>query len=135
MNAKNNSCRFNSILPVTKKIPERSLLYLSEIIPETICLCRLETPLAPYFINHAIEALTGYSRTLFLEAPSEYAKLIHPHDLIGVFRSIDTCQTHTYSIKYRFHHNSGFWITLKESGTIFTDNDDEPIILKYIRCL
>ncbi len=79
------------------------------------------------FITDNIEGLVGFKASAFLDFPDFWISNIHPDDLFAVFRDYRILfDTGRLDSEYRFRHQDGRWLWLRDSQTLVRDGTGEP---------
>ena len=78
------------------------------------------------FISHAITALTGWERELFLNGSLSMVSIMHPDDLARVRDTVDSAlrEHRSYVVEYRIFHRDGGERWVSESAGGVYDMDD-----------
>ncbi|MBN1261521.1 MAG: PAS domain S-box protein [Anaerolineae bacterium] len=98
---------------------------LADNIPGVVYLCSNDARYSMMYLNKAVEHLTGYPSTEFLEDRISFVELYHPDDAAGIFRSVDEAleKRAAFHLIYRLHHKDGAWRWVEEWGVGVYDGD------------
>jgi PAS domain S-box-containing protein len=91
---------------------------LAENVPGVVFLCANDPQFTAYFVNEAIESLTGHSPREFLEQRVSYTQLIHPEDASRVHRDVQAAiaRHEPFHFIYRLYHKDGTWRWVEALG-------------------
>ena len=118
------------------RMSEEKYRALAENIPNVVYQCKNDSHYTFIYLNNAIEKLTGYSKSDFLENGLSFFDLYHSDDV----KKIPTPQDNNviginrkpFHITYRIRHKSGEWRWVDEWGTGITDSNGKVEYLEGI---
>ncbi len=105
---------------------EQKFRLLAENIPGVVYLCRNDTDYSMVYLNHEVEALTGYTADDFLSGKISFVQLYHPDDIDMINALVEKAiaKREKFHIQYRIRHKSGNWRWIDEVGIgVFSGND------------
>ncbi|MFN8412903.1 MAG: GAF domain-containing protein [Anaerolineales bacterium] len=109
---------------------------LADNIPNVVFQCKNNSRYTFIYLNNAIEELTGYSKSDFLEKDLSFFDLYHPDDLkaMPTPKEDNTVEINRkpFHITYRIHHKSGEWRWVDEWGTGITNSNGKVEYLEGI---
>ena len=110
------------------KESETQLAHLIANIPGTVFRCEFEAPYRDIFVSDAVDELTGYPPTTFLEGEIEFYDLIVPDHRTTVDRAIAASVEKglPYAVEYQFRHRDGSLRWVEERGQVSLDADGAP---------
>jgi signal transduction histidine kinase/DNA-binding response OmpR family regulator len=86
----------------------------------------IEPPFAPQFVSDAVEAITGFPASRFVDEPEFGSSRIHPDDLaLVVGRVSDAVRTGHYSVEFRWLCADGQYKVLHDQGVVAPSDDGE----------
>ncbi|QQE12831.1 PAS domain S-box protein [Planctomycetota bacterium] len=105
-----------------------------EYAPGVVYFCKNDPPYySMVYMNEAVETLTGYDKSLFLEGKLTFGELIHGDDAKrvadAILKAID--ERTEYRLTYRIKHKNGSWRWVQEIGQGVPDPDTFEI--KYLK--
>ncbi len=98
---------------------------LAENIPGTVYQFKNNPAQTPIYLNDAVEALTGYHKSDFLEGRINFSDLYHPDDHQDWPRRLNPegdGARKTFHVTYRILHKTGVWRWVDEWGTGVVDS-------------
>lgn len=105
-----------------------------EYAPGVVYFCKNDPPhYTMIYLNEAVEALTGYDKSQFLDEGLTFGELIHGDDARRVKSVIQQSaqSREEYRLTYRIKHRNGSWRWVREVGQVVPDPDhDPPLYLK-----
>lgn len=118
------------------RMSEEKYRALAENIPNVVYQCKNDSRYTFIYLNNAIEKLTGYSKSDFLENGLSFFDLYHSDDV----KKIPTPQDNNvmginrkpFHVTYRIRHKSGKWRWVDEWGTGITDSNGKVEYLEGI---
>jgi PAS domain S-box-containing protein len=95
-------------------------------LPIVIHSRSIEPPFAPQFLSDAVESVTGFPASRFVDEPGFAASRIHPndHDMV-VERISAVTRTGQYSVEYRWLCADGQYRILQDQGVMAPSADGE----------
>jgi signal transduction histidine kinase/DNA-binding response OmpR family regulator len=86
----------------------------------------IEPPFAPQFVSDAVEGVTGFPASRFVDEPDFGSSRIHPDDLDRVVQSYaDAARTGHYSVEFRWLCADGQYRVLQDQGVVAPSADGE----------
>jgi PAS domain S-box-containing protein len=86
----------------------------------------IEPPFAPQFVSDAVEKITGFSASRFVDEPGFGSSRIHPDDLDMVVQKISaSAVTGHYSVEFRWLCADGQYKVLLDEGVVAPSDDGE----------
>jgi signal transduction histidine kinase len=86
----------------------------------------IEPPFAPQFVSDAVQAITGFPASRFVDEPEFGSSRIHPDDLdLVVKRVSDAARTGHYSVEFRWLCADGQYKVLLDEGVVAPSDDGE----------
>jgi len=87
----------------------------------------IEPPFAPQFVSDAVEGVTGFPASRFVEDPAFGSSRIHPEDLAMVVERISAAaRTGQYSVEFRWLCADGQYRILQDLGVVAPSTDGAP---------
>ncbi len=114
---------------------ERRFRLLAENIPGVIFLCRNDARFTMVFLNHLIEAITGYPQELFLTGRMSITDLFHPDDTAEIRDRVATAlQEHApFHLVHRLRRRPGEWRWVEVHGAgVFEERTGELLFLEGV---
>lgn len=123
-----NALNTNELLKQTQK-SEARYRSLLENIPVTTYINSLDMEAQTKYVSPQVEKLLGYSRTLFIEDPLFWTKILHPDDAQQVQQhSQRTSRTlENFEMEYRVVARDGRVVWLKDEATVVCDENGKPL--------
>ncbi len=94
---------------------------LAENIPNVVYQCKNDSRYTFIYLNNAVERLTGYSKSDFIEEGLSFFDLYHPDDIKNMptpkENNIREINHNPFHVTYRIRHKSGEWRWVDEWGT------------------
>ena len=88
-------------------------------LPIVIHSRSIEPPFAPLFVSDAVEQITGFPASRFVDEPEFGSSRIHPDDLDLVVKRIsDAARTGHYSVEFRWLCADGTYKVLQDEGVL-----------------
>jgi len=116
-------------------VSETKFRMLAENTPIVVYQCKNDERFTFVYLNDAIENLTGYPKSNFLEGGLSFHDLYHPDDLHLIVLPEEKIHLHrpSFHITYRIRHKSGEWHWVDEWGTyIESETDQQEYIVGMI---
>lgn len=106
---------------------EMKFRMLAEYTPIVVYQCKNDARFSFLYLNDAVEKLTGYSKTAFIEEGLSFFDLYHPDDIGGIVIPEDELRYHkpSFHITYRIRHASGEWRWVDDWGAYVTNELDQ----------
>jgi signal transduction histidine kinase/DNA-binding response OmpR family regulator len=86
----------------------------------------IEPPFAPQFVSDAVEGITGFPASRFVDEPDFGSSRIHPDDLEMVVQNVSAAaRTGHYSVEFRWLCADGAYKVLQDQGVVAPSADGE----------
>ncbi len=84
-------------------------------------------PFAPQFVSEAVQGITGFPASRFVDEPGFGASRIHPDDAaLVVERYANAARTGSYTVEFRWLCADGQYRVLHDQGVVAPSDDGEP---------
>ncbi|MCA9270754.1 MAG: PAS domain S-box protein [Planctomycetales bacterium] len=116
----------------TARRREEMFRVLAANVPGVVYLCANDEQYSMYYLNDAVEQLTGVAAQQFLDGAVSFVELYHPDDAAVIPAAVDAAVAvkAPFHLVYRLRHADGRWVWVEEYGQgIF---DDETGELRYL---
>ncbi|MDB5495919.1 MAG: sensor histidine kinase/response regulator [Phenylobacterium sp.] len=108
------------------RITEARQEAILKTLPIVIHSRRIEPPFAPLFVSDAVEDITGFPASRFVDDPTFGSSRIHPDDLqMVVDRVSNTARIGHYSVEFRWLCADGQYRILQDQGVLAPSEDGE----------
>ena len=100
---------------------------IMQCLPLVIHSRSIEPPFAPHFVSDAVEKITGFPASRFVDEPEFGSSRIHPDDLAMVVERVSaSARTGHYSVEFRWLCADGQYKILHDEGVVAPTADGEP---------
>jgi len=88
-------------------------------LPIVIHSRSIDSPFAAYFVSDAVEALTGFPASRFVDEPEFATSRVHPDDLDAIVQRVsDAVRVGHYSVEFRWLCADGHYKVLQDQGVL-----------------
>jgi PAS domain S-box-containing protein len=95
-------------------------------LPIVVHSRNIEPPFAPQFVSDAVEKITGFSASRFVDEPEFGSSRIHPDDVEMVVQRVSAAAiTGHYSVEFRWLCADGQYKVLLDEGVVAPSDDGE----------
>lgn len=108
------------------RVTEARQQAILKTLPIVIHSRRIEPPFAPLFVSDAVEEITGFPASRFVEDPEFGASRIHPDDAAKVVERVSAAvHSGHYSVEFRWLCADGQYRILQDQGIVAPSEDGE----------
>jgi len=98
---------------------------LVDNVPGIVYLCQNDEHYTMHYLNEAVQELTGYPSSAFIEGQLSFVDLYHPEDVAHIFEDVDQAveERQPFHLTYRLQHADGDYRWFEEWGTGVYEGD------------